>query len=363
MHTITMERDQVFAQGGNMAKGCYLVEDVDAAQFAILAGGGEVKMQPFTCTGSLGDSQDFNGKRIVIVRPGRYGDLILLTPVLREIKRRWPRCELGVACLAHYQQALMGAPYIDFFHPYPLPIEQTEDVVLLQLEILTAMQDSAQVNHITDLFASRLGIAPNLIEDKSPDFFLSEDERDWAAEHYPRPKGLKRIGVHVCASDPVRDYPEKSMMVILQLLHKAGYDLVMLGLPNQLSGPSIKRARNVAADNLSFRQSAAVVSTCDLLIGPDSSLLHVAAGLRQQALGLYGSFAADLRTRYHPKTFVIESKRGCDIAPCFFAQHGKGRWPVDGPCQKTHRCEAMASILPQEVLHRVQKLIGPSAAD
>lgn len=355
MHLLTATKPLTMGPNYALQPGTYLCEDLDAAQLMLMVGGGEVRMQSFhDCLATLAElPDDFDGK-ITVIRPGRYGDLILLTPCFREIKRRWPNCTLQVACLPGYRDAIMGLPYIDNYLAYPLPIEEDNNDFghLVSLEVLTSLTTREGELHMTDLFAERLGLTA--IADKKPDFFLSLEERTWAHDVYPRGKA-KRVAVQIKSSTPSRNYPTIQMGAVMRMLHGRGWDLVLLGLPNEVNGKSEERIVNCAADKLTFRQSAAVLATADVFLGPDSSLIHVAGALGTPAIGIFSVVPWQLRTAYCPTTFVIQAKKGCDIAPCFHAPRGQMGFPANGPCQKERKCCALDSIDPHEVVGRVEQ--------
>jgi ADP-heptose:LPS heptosyltransferase len=106
---------------------------------------------------------------------------------------------------------------------------------------------------------------------------------------------------------------------------------------------------------LTFAQSAAVLADCDLVIAPDSALCHVAGALRIPTLALYGPFPWELRTLHAP-TIQGLNGTGCPIAPCHWHDRSS-HFPPNGPCHKTHRCEALASLEPQMLIQRAKEML------
>ncbi len=362
MHLLTTTKPLSMGPQYSLTAGTYLCEDLDAAQLMLMVGGGECHLRDCPVPLTLLSSGDYNDFTITIVRPGRYGDLLLLTPCLREIKRRWPRCTLQVSTLPGYRDALMGLPYVDNYLPYPLPWDgQEEDYgLVLSLEVLTSLVKREAELHITDLFAERLGLSG--VENKKPDLFLSMEERAWAHDVYPR-MGKTRIAVQVKSSTPSRNYPTKEMGEVVRRLHGRGWEVMFLGLPNEVNGETEKRLVNCAADKLTFRQSASVVATSDIFFGPDSSLIHVAGALGIPAVGLFSVVPWELRTAYCPTTTVIQAKKGCDLAPCFHAPRGAMGFPAAGPCQKDRKCSALAALDPHDVVVQIEQWHRKCAAE
>src|SRR4051812_34895064 len=137
MHILTTESQMPIGEGLSLLPGSYLMDDMDAARMLTERGGGSCRLAHFSPIAGLDKIYEIPHV-ITITRPGRYGDLILLTPCLRELKRRWPNCTVQVSCLPHYRDALIGLPYIDNFVPYPLPMDDADSYgIILSLEVLS----------------------------------------------------------------------------------------------------------------------------------------------------------------------------------------------------------------------------------
>jgi ADP-heptose:LPS heptosyltransferase len=222
--------------------------------------------------------------------------------------------------------------------------------------------------HAIDLKAEVLGVAP--LADRTVDYFTTEAEEAWALAAYPFQYAgalpRKRIGIHLSASSPIRDYHPKQMTQVAQMLYEDGYEVFLLGTAKDSGGednfvPEKYRDRmiNLVADKLSFRQSAAVLSTCDALVGPDSSMVHVAGALGIPTVGLFAVVPRDLRTSQYPKTRVITGH--CRISPCLHhPRHALDHWPKDGPCVKAGFCTALSEINPERVVREVEKALEAS---
>jgi ADP-heptose:LPS heptosyltransferase len=146
---------------------------------------------------------------------------------------------------------------------------------------------------------------------------------------------------------------------VIRRLHGRNWDVVLLGTPDSLKfkGNPVPGIHNCTTDKLTFRQSAAVLSTANVFLGPDSSLIHVAGALGTPALGLFSVVPWQLRTKYCPTTFVIQAEQGCDIAPCFHAPRTPSGFPSYGPCAKTGRCEALGSIEPEQIVAKLESMV------
>jgi len=359
MHLLTNRNPVPLGPGVSVQPGKWLVEDMAAAQIMGQAGGGECELQAWSPTVPEID----DGDRILIVRPGRFGDLICLTPILRRLKYLYPKSHLAVATMPGYSEPLLGLPYIDAFLNYPVASqEMMEFHHVICLEPLASLIEDEKKLHITDLFARRCALDPDLIPNKVPDLCLSMEELTWAADAYPRKKDRKRIAFHVRSSSRSRDYPHTNMNALMVALHSKGHEICFLGLPNQFKWATEKKPPGIyfcPDDKLTFRQTCAVLSTCDAFFGPDSALIHAAAALAIPSVGVFATVPWQLRTIYYPKCHVLQGKEHCDLAPCFCApmSNNPHAFPAAGPCAKSGQCDALHAIHPDRVAAKLERLL------
>lgn len=340
---------------GSYPPGDYLVEDMNGADFITLGRRGTVTMSFIEVNPRPMDEKvDWNGRRILIVRPGGFGDLLFLTPSINEMKRRWPSCYLTVASFAQFRPVLKTAQ-VDELTAYPVPVAEamTYDVWIF-LENVIEGSEEAEHEHAVDMVAKRCGLSS--LASKEMTFELLPDERQWAESRYPRTERT-RIGIQLEASSKCRTYPGHRMMEVIMTLDKMGVESYLFGAPGSVPFKSTEKIRNLPLENLSFRQSMAAMSTCDAVLGPDSALIHVAGAMKMPALGLYGPFPWKLRTAYAPTVEAIQGFGGCSLAPCFY--HGSRispHFPMDGPCFHAKRCIPLDNIEPKRVVNKVLQL-------
>lgn len=83
---------------------------------------------------------------------------------------------------------------------------------------------------------------------------------------------------------------------------------------------------NFAAYSRSINDLTSLIYMLDLVIAPDSSVVHIAAAFQTPAIGIYGPFPGALRTKYYPDNITIDAPVPC--GPCFTHGHA--------PCKKLH---------------------------
>ena len=291
--------------------------------------------------------EDWNDQDVWLFRGGGFGDLILLTPLIRELKRRWPKARIHVACGRGYQCVLKGLGVI--LEDLPIPYDRRTTIDgMIEFEEIVEGDPKAEELHMAQLFAHRAGIT---LTDLKPEYRVTADEMDWVRSHYPS-NGLPRIGIQLLASAFYRTYP-KMVDVMLALSKKA--QVFLIGVPGQIQlTEEIPNVVNLMDHKLDFRHSAGLVSTCDVCVSPDSALVHVCAALDIPCVALYGPFPSRLRLTSdlaHP----FDGVASC--APCFFHADRADQFPIGMPCVEAKKCVALDSILLDDVVNQVLKFL------
>lgn len=298
-------------------------------------------------------------QKILVIRPGGYGDLLFLTPVFRALKSNFPLLQINLACYEQYQEALAGNSDIAHFVKYPVPLDTLHSYdAIFALE--GVVEDEHKL-HAVDRLLDEFGLPHSFLDEdkKRCIYHLTEQEQRGAETTFPHRldkagHNVPRLGVQVVASSRCRSYPQDLTAQVCQMLHQRGWEVFFFGSPKSLLIQEFDRLVNLTLRNLTFRQSCAVLSTCDVVLAPDSALVHVAGALEIPTVALYGPFPWQIRTRYNPKTIALQGKLDC--APCFHHVRARQEFPSDGPCFISGRCEALASIPPTRVAAKIDAL-------
>lgn len=369
MHIITLKERFTAYKVLDLAPGDYVVEDHNGAQ--LLSHAGQGTMRPLPNDRPFDDTKDWNGKAIVIVRAGGFGDITLgITPLCRELKRRWPTCKVAVATMQVYGVVLKNLPFVDECAGYPVPAEKfmTYDAWIF-LEGAVERNPEARKMHMADLFAKiaglheRPGLAANgghpPLDDQTAAYACTLGEMNWLVEMYPRVAGKRRAALQVGASAACRVYPGDHWQVVIKELLDRGWEVFLLGKRGEIRGDQVvENLYNLTDTETSMRHSCAVINSSDVFIGNDSALLHVAGALGIPAVGLYGPFLASTRTAYAKTTFPIQATGKC--APCFHhANPGRGggdAFPTNCPSREKGICEVLASIDPKRIVAKAEQI-------
>lgn len=275
-------------------------------------------------------TSDWNNRDLWLSRGGGWGDLLALTPVIREINDRWPDCRLHVAMGDQYFGLFYGLNVIE--EMLPIPFDAL--IMMVDFEELVEGHPDGQTTHIIDLFAKKAGIELTV-----PEIHYKWQPAELASAFKMFPKNDKtRIAVQFLASALYRSYPQ--MQLVIKELAKEN-EIFIFGFPGQVEFKPYPNVTNLMEHHFSFRQSAAILGTCDICIAPDSSLVHLCAALNIPCLALYGPIPSSLRIS-GDSVIAMDGKAPC--APCFFHANKSIDFPPDMPCTPISRCVALESI-------------------
>ena len=303
----------------------------------------------------LDPAQDYNGRSIWLFRGGGWGDLLMMTPTIREIKRRWPKCRVVVVTMPEYEGVFDGLDCEAFYGFVPLSEMPLSDPAVCFEGVI---EDSvgARERHGVRIFADHAGISD--LADKRIHYQVTDSERDWAESFMPPRSRTKRVGIQAAASSGVRTYPPALLVEVLQRLLALDYEPVLFG-KYQSVDCDIAGVINLSDYNITFRQSCAVLAqSCDAVVVPDSSLQHVAGAIGIPTVALFGSFPYALRRPLAAaaETVVLEASASC--APCFHHESGKKKFPSHGPCNLAGFCTVLGSIRPEKIVAAVAYVLG-----
>lgn len=359
MHVLTSTAPISIGTAGTLAPGCYLVEDLNAAELLVMAERGKASVtSDLPVIPRFSECEDWNGRRVLFARSGGFGDLLFLGPILREVRRRWPAVRIGVACRPARRVVLDGLGLVDFWEDAPVSVDiaQSYDAAVSFEHVI----ETETRRHYVDALAASMGLTlPASLESHRCEYRVTDAERRWARDKYPRTI-YRRVGVQWSASAAARSYPPRMLAEACTLLERRGWEVHLYGEPGAIpakSGIGVKAVAN--DDRLTFRQTCAAMTLCDVVLAPDSALLHVAGALGLPAVGLFGPIDGRMRCAYSPSVTVLQGK-GIPCAPCHFHQRHALQFPAGGPCVRSGVCDALAGITPGRVVAAVE-MLGPKS--
>ncbi len=277
-------------------------------------------------------------KKIGIITWGGLGDVILLTPSLREIKKKYPKCEL-IVLYFHYNhyQVLLNNPYVDTF----LSVQDTisykyfsEDDIIYKCCWGHLIPCKNHLNvHAIDLISNMLKIS---VQNKQVEVFFEEAECRQVKEFISQFKNPIIIQGQGSCSDFKNWHFDRWEKIVKAFPE---YTFIQVGEKHEkkIEGTIDLRGKT------SIRGVMILLKYSKLLIGVDSFLNHVAPAVGVKGIILFGPTSPDMVGHKANSNIFLNFK----CSPCidFLLMHGNHY------CKNNNDC--MNNILTEEVIRKI----------
>jgi ADP-heptose:LPS heptosyltransferase len=294
--------------------------------------------------------EDLNGKTILIWRSGGIGDVLMVTAVLRYLKKRYPTCQIHFATLI--KDVVKNLPYIDQAHSMPFSLDTLDrsNYFIQYQGLIEGGSEQSKVNHAVDLYLGSSAINPAWVQssDKLPEIAFSDEEKDWYTAELKR-LGINDtdyiVGIQMMSSSPTRNYPFDKMRSLIDTLSGQCIGIALIG-DAQLSKSAdyfkSGRPNIIDATKYSIRQTFIMAQRWNLIIAPDSMMIQVAGALGKPVIGLYGGFRSQNRMKYFKDAIGLDGTMVCSNC-C-----------MHDPCPKGTLCMQLISV--SDILQSVDYL-------
>jgi ADP-heptose:LPS heptosyltransferase len=283
---------------------------------------------------------------------GGLGDIIMSTPISRGAKRKYPNCEVTYsvdteAYSGAFADVLLYNPFIDNIIDYRIAVKDDYHIFsdITRAGLMYEKPSTVFPNRI-DLFARSARIP--LFGQNLPIYVSTEEEDKWGQEFIEKHIGTKDvkglIAIHLRSNDPKRTWPKERIRAFINLAQQRGYWIFLFDW--LVNSTEWQLARTTQVFDYEVRRAASILKHCDVLVCPDSSMLHLAGALNLKIVSLFGSMPPSSRINHYPNaTAVINQKLGC--LGCVYSA-----------CKFKYYC--MSSIQPETVISAVErKLMDP----
>ena len=274
-------------------------------------------------------SAPWRRKIIDVLRRGAIGDVLMCTPALRELKQKNPTSY--VRFYTNFPTLVRGLPYIDeVLAPDDLPNpSRPNNLVLLQYE--NAIPPRA---HIAKIMGDNLGLN---VRNVRPDCVI-----DFTAVNCFRKLWCKLPRPHIIVQrrasrwTPNKDWPEGYWF---ELIENLSQQTGVIEVGNLISNHKISAKNYIdLCDQTSLEELVAAIAAADILVGPISAPVHIAAAARIPAVVIYGGYEHPLNTSY-TGNLSLYTPLAC--APCWLREP----CPYDLKCLKIIRPDTVAAAI------------------
>lgn len=326
--------------------------------------------------------------RILFIRLTALGDVVLATPALRALRRRFPQARIDWLVDAAYVPLLEKNPHLTHLVPYDRRGEHAGGAGLLRLraqlrrqryDLVVDLQRkpktvalarglgaarvvALQKRTKAELLRAMVGLQRPQVKAHAIQMYLDalsplQVAGDELGLEVPLAPTARLSAERVCGAGEDRRFvaiapgarwatkrwlPER-FGAVARALHQAGHPLLLLGGPTDAEALAAVRAA-VGAElpdtaSLGVDGLVGALARCKLLVACDSGPLHLASALQVPAVALYGPTAP---RRWAPRAGAVTViHKGLVCSPC--SNHGSARCPIG-----THQC--MKEISAEEVV-------------
>jgi len=338
-------------------------------------------------------------QKILIVRTDRVGDVLLSTPVIKNLREAYPHAHIAFMCRPYTKEVLEGNPYLDeiivydkygkhksffasvtfslflrkkhfdwavilhptnrvhlvtFFANIPLRIGWNKKLPHLLTQALVYLKKEG-LKHEMEYTLDILRALEVPIVDKRIYFALRDEDE----AHIDKLLHERRVGgddfiitVHPSASCVSKRWPQDYFCRLIELLQEAMNPIIVLvtSRDERQYAEEIAKRFPRAIDlrgALSLGELAALINRSALFISNDSGPVHIAASLNIPVISLFGRKDPGLSpTRWRPlgeRSFYLHEDVNCSVC-------------LAHNCDKNFLC--LRSIKPESVFKLAQEVLS-----
>ena len=310
--------------------------------------------------------------KILVLRFSSIGDIVLTTPVVRQLKTQLPGAQVHFATKPAFAQLFEASPYVDRLHLLggslgelvrELRAERFDFIVdlhnnlrsrLIRLQLpgvpgrafdklnwqkyllVRFKIDRLPPLHIVDRY--RAAAAPLGIRDDGAglDYFIPPaQEVDVAAALPPGFRPGRYVAVAIGAQHATKRLPPEKLIELVQRL--APRPVVLLGGPeDESTGHVIELAFQASPTPLfngcgkfSLHQSASLLRQAQFVVSHDTGLMHIASAFKKQIFSVWGNTVPQFGMYPYRTPFEVLEVPGLACRPCSkigFAQCPQGHF-------------------------------------
>ena len=278
-------------------------------------------------------------KRILVVRTDRVGDVVMITPLIRELRKTFPNAFIATLTNENSRDVLINNPNIDVMISDNLRKESfwkivrelrslkfTDGLLLMPTEraayqmflagiknrigvgrklyeVITFMKSVSRnkyipLRHEAD-YCMDLGRVIGVISDDiTPEIFITVEEKSKGKELIESAgavDSLRKIIIHTGSGKSSRNWSEEKYFNLIKQILGEFDDVCIILSAKEMSGNFRNDAGNLNKERIFFiddkvknlRDLICIISNSDLLIASSTGPLHIASALKIKTIGLF----------------------------------------------------------------------------
>ncbi len=286
---------------------------------------------------------------ILILRPDKLGDMIVTVPVIHAIKEKFPHIRLEVVASPKNKIIIENDPNVDGLHLYRKNISKDAPLIAkLRKAGFDIVYDAITLDSVTGLLLTRLigkksvwaasrkmsfsryydycekydpngrdhnidngmlifkvlGIDPHTI-DPFRGVYIPENSKKKADLFFRSIPGENNffVGLNISAGSASRTLPVQKYISILNLINKKNpeFKFIILSIMAEREKAVYLKENSPAGtylipENMTLLDAAAILGRLNILISPDTSMIHIARLMNIPVVGLYSGHGRNINS-------------------------------------------------------------------
>ncbi|MGM0441625.1 MAG: glycosyltransferase family 9 protein [Elusimicrobiota bacterium] len=318
----------------------------------------------------------------LIIRYSSLGDIILTTPVPKNIKSADKKNRVDFLTKPEYRQVYFNNPHIDkiftgvsrkikydyiidlhnslrsnivkYFFKGNNRITYDKASVARRTYLHTGRRFEKLDKTVVDRYIEPLNSLNIPVKYKKPEIYLSDEEKEKVEKLTGKEK---YVAIAPGAKWPTKEWiPEHYSKLIIKIIRDTGFKVVLLGTENQKSlieklregtGLLKKHVKDLTGKT-NIRTLAGVIDRARVLITTDSAPLHMGWALDTDTVALFGPTVKEFGFQPRNAENIVIMEKDMDCRPC--SLHGSKKCKF-----KDHAC--MRRIEPQAVMKKLKNFL------
>ncbi len=298
----------------------------------------------------------YTPKKILVIRLSSLGDILLTSPLLKEIRKQFHECKIDFLVKKEFVQAIEFNPYLNDILIYK--VENTsslrESIRQVNYDYILDLQNNLRsrrlligirtkvyrfkkptlkkflfVHFKLNLLKEKISVAKRYI-DSFPVIRAGELKLDF---YYPKEKDIetdskipkniinkKIIGICPGSKHFTKRYPSELFSKLIDKLSQMGYSVFLFGGKDDAEICSQLTREKTGVVNLhndnDLYSTAALMKKCSAVISNDSALMHLSCSLDIPTVAIFGSTVAEFGFFPLNKKSVIIENKDLNCRPC-----------------------------------------------